>query len=191
MFEDILIKNNMNISNLSARSGVGYNYIFKIVKNQTDFNRCGLETAKKIADALNMDLNELYSYKETYFEKKIYYQDQNDWDYQMFGELNAELNKLFLIAIEYHFSLSSLSRSRESCKRVDFEISCIKCDRLSEETKCLMVAILNQQKKLADFVKIYNNLTPLLSQKPLGKKLFISKKPYNIFPEYSSLNIAY
>ena len=191
MFEDIMFAKNMNILNLSNLSGVGYNYIFKIVKNQTDFNRCGFETAKKIADALNMDLNELYAYKESYFEKKIYYHDQKDWEYSMFGELNAELNKLFLIAIEFHFSHNSLSRSIDSCKRVDFEISCIKYDKLSEETKCIMVAILNQQKKLIDFVKIYKNLKPLLSQKPLKNRLYISKNPYNLFPSYISQNIAY
>lgn len=29
-------------------------------------------------------------YKNSYFQHKIYYQDQSDWDCEMFGELNAE-----------------------------------------------------------------------------------------------------
>ena len=191
MFEDILLKKNMSMAQLSKASCVGYNYVFKIVKNLTDFNRCGIETAKRIAGALDMDLNEIYDYKESYFQRKIYYQEQTDWDCEMFGELNAELNKLFLIGIEYHFSQGLVSRSPESCKHFDFEISCIKYDRLSEETKCIMVAILNQQKKLNEFVKIYSNLSPLTTQKPLKKKLSLAQKPRNLFPAYADMNIEY
>ncbi len=147
MFEDILNEKKLNISQLSQRSGVGYNYVFKIIKNQTDFGRCGIETANRLAVALDMDLNGIYAYNKSYFQKKIYYQDQSDWDCQTYGALNAELNKLFLTAIEYHFSPKYKSRDEASCKHADMEISCIRYDRLSEQTKCIMVAILNQQKK--------------------------------------------
>ncbi len=191
MFEDLLAKQEMNIARLSAISGVGYNYIFKIVKNQTDFGRCGIETAKKIGDALGMDLNQIYEYKESYFRRRIYYQDQSDWDCEMFGELNAELNKLFLIGIEYHFSKGPISRSTEVCKQSDLEISCIRFDRLSEETRCIMVAILNQQKRLTDFLKVYGNLAGLAEQKPLKEKLSLTETPYNLFPSYKAMNIEY
>ena len=96
MLEDLLFKKKMNARQLSEKSGVGYNYVYKIIKNQVDFDRCGINTAKRLADALDMDLNSIYEYKCNYFQRKIYYQDQSDWDYEKFGELNAELNKLFL-----------------------------------------------------------------------------------------------
>ena len=192
MFEDILQKKNMNISQLSKVSGVGYNYVFKIVRNQTDFNRCGIETAKKIADVLGLSLNDIYDYKDKYFQSKIYYQDQKDWNTEKYGELNAEINKLFLIGIDYHFMPKDCqSRSENINKVFDTEISCIRYDKLSEETKCIMVAVLNQQEILDKFVKIYKNLNKLTSQKPLKKKLYIASEPYNIFSSYTDMNIAY
>jgi len=191
MFEDILQAKKMNTAQLSKLSGVGYNYIFKIVNNQTDFDRCGIKTAKSIAEALGMDLNEIYKYKEEYFENKIYYQDQSEWNTEMFGLLNAELNKIFLIGIEYHFTPDLLSRSVDTCKKFDKEIRLIKYDCLSEKTKCIMVAILNQQKRLLDFIKVYPNLSPLVNQSPLDEKLFLAENPYNIFPSYREMNIAY
>ncbi len=191
MFEDILDKKKLNMSLLSQRSGVGYNYVFKIIKNQTDFGRCGIETANRLASALDMDLNEIYAYNKSYFQKKIYYQDQSSWDCQMYGELNAELNKLFSIAIEYHFSPRHKSRDDASCRYADMEISCIRYDRLSEQTRCIMVAILNQQHKLMEFVSIYSNLLSLKEQKPLKDKLYISQEPYYIFSSYTDMNIAY
>ncbi len=191
MLEDLLFKKKMNARQLSEKSGVGYNYVYKIIKNQVDFDRCGINTAKRLADALDMDLNSIYEYKCHYFQRKIYYQDQSDWDYEKFGELNAELNKLFLVGIEYHFAPKGMSRSAESSKQFDAEISCIRIDMLTDETKCIMVAILNQQKRLREFVQKYSNLSPLVDQKPLKKKLFLSKEPYYIFPSYSEMNIAY
>ena len=191
MFEDILNEKKLNILQLSQRSGVGYNYVFKIIKNQTDFGRCGIETANRLATALDMDLNGIYDYNKSYFQKKIYYQDQSDWDCQMYGSLNAELNKLFLIAIEYHFSPEYKSRDEASCRHADMEISCIRYDRLSEPTKCIMVAILNQQKKLREFVSKYPNLKSLKEQEPLADTLYISSDPYNIFSAYTDMNIAY
>ena len=121
----------------------------------------------------------------------IYYQDKTGWDYERYGELNAELNKLFLVGIEYHFTPDFLSRSVEACKQFDMEINCIKFDRLSEQTKCIMVAILNQQKRLCEFVEVYKNLSPLIAQKPLKEKLFLSKNPYNLFPSYMEMNVEY
>lgn len=191
MFEDILQTRNLNIAQLAKLSGVGYNYIFKIVNNQTDFDRCGIKTAKCIADVLGMDLNELYKYKEEYFENKIYYQDQTNWDTEMFGLLNAELNKIFLVGIEYHFTPKFLSRSVGTCKSFDKEIKRIKYNRLSNKTRCIMVAILKQQKKFDEFLKIYPNLSPLMNQVPLEEKLFLAEKPYDIFPSYREMNIAY
>ena len=191
MFEDILASKNCNIAQLSKASGVGYNYVFKIVKNQTDFGRCGIDTASKLAHALDMDLNDVYSYKEQYYDSKIYYQDQTDWDYQMYGILNSELNKLFQIGIEYHFSSYEKSRDNGICKKADMEISCINFDKLTEKTKCIMVAILNQQKLLKSFVEKYVNLKPLLNQKPLTDTLYLSRNPYNIFTAYREMNIEY
>lgn len=191
MFEDILDEKKINMLQLSQRSGVGYNYVFKIIKNQTDFGRCGIETASRLATALDMDLNGIYDYHRSYFQKKIYYQDQTDWDCQMYGALNAELNKLFLIAIEYHFSPKYKSRDEASCRYADMEISCIKYDRLSEQTKCIMVAILNQQKRLKDFIAKYPNLKSLKDQEPLTDTLYISSEPYYIFSAYTDMNIAY
>lgn len=191
MLEEVLSKKNMNMAQLSKRSGVGYNYVFKIIKNQTDFDRCGIATAKKLADALDMDLNTLYEYTESYYNRKIYYQDQSDWDTGMFGELNAELNKLFLVGIEYHFTPDQASRDPRTCRQFDLEISCIRYDKLSDATKCIMVAILNQQKRLKEFVKEYNNLEPLLRQQPLRNTLYLAEEPYNIFPSYKAMNIAY
>lgn len=191
MFEDILDEKKINMLQLSQRSGVGYNYVFKIIKNQTDFGRCGIETASRLATALDMDLNGIYDYHRSYFQKKIYYQDQTDWDCQMYGALNAELNKLFLIAIEYHFSPKYKSRDEASYRYADMEISCIKYDRLSEQTKCIMVAILNQQKRLKDFIAKYPNLKSLKDQEPLTDTLYISSEPYYIFSAYTDMNIAY
>lgn len=191
MFEDILFQKHISILQLSKRSGIGYNYVYKIVNNQTDFNRCGLETVKKLGDVLQMDLNSIYEYKCSYFARKIYYQDQTDWDIANYGELNAELNKLFQIGIEYHFARDYLSRDIASCKQADFEIRCIKYSALSERTKCIMTAILNQQRILERFTSVYNNLTPLTEQKPLAEKLYLSEEPYDLFPAYSEMNIAY
>ena len=192
MFEDLMHEKQINIAQLSVVSGIGYNYVFKIVRNRTDIERCGLETAKKISDALGMDLNQLYDYKENYFQKRIYYQDQSKWDYHMYGELNAELNKLFLVGIEYHFLPSPyISRNIESCRHFDNIIRCIRYDKLSTETKCIMVAILNQQNILNEFIKEYSNLAGLINQKPLSYTLFLAKEPYDIFQSYREMNIAY
>ena len=191
MFEDILAQKHMSISQLSKASGVGYNYVFKIINNQTDFDRCGIGTAKKLADALGMNLNQIYEYKEQHIQEKIYYQDQTTWDIEMYGELNAELNKLFLIGLDYHFAQNALSRSIKACKSFDREIKNIKYEKLSEKTKCIMVAILNQQKKLHEFVEVYTNLKKLTNQKPLEEKLLLAQNPYNIFPSYTAMNIAY
>ena len=70
MFEDILNEKKLNMSQLSQRLGVGYNYVFKIIKNQTDFGRCGIETANRLAAALDMDLNGIYAYNKSYFQKR-------------------------------------------------------------------------------------------------------------------------
>ncbi|MCR4597551.1 MAG: helix-turn-helix transcriptional regulator [Acetatifactor sp.] len=191
MFEDLLSRKNINILQLSKITGIGYNYVYKIIKNQTDFDRCGIETAKRIADAFDMDLNKLYEYKVNYFRQRIYYKDQSDWNCEQYGELNAELNKLFLIGIEYHFAPQHLSRDLETCKKFDLEISCIRYDKLSEQTKCIMVAILNQQKKLAAFIKEYRNLAALEEQNPLKEKLSLTEHPYRIFPSYAAMNIDY
>ena len=109
----------------------------------------------------------------------------------MYGELNAELNKLFLAGIEYHFLPDFLSRDLKVYKQFDMEIHCIRYDKLSERTKCIMAAILNQQTRLHEFVEVYTNLAPLTRQEPLKEKLFIAPNPYNIFPSYISMNIAY
>ena len=69
--------------------------------------------------------------------------------------------------------------------------SCIRYDRLSEKTKCIMVAILNQQKRLKEFTGVYSNLEKLVNQKPLDEKLVLTKTPYNIFPSYVEMNIEY
>ena len=138
-----------------------------------------------------MDLNEIYEYKEQYFKNRIYYLDQTSWGSYEYGRLNAELNKLFLIGIEYHFSPDDLSREKESCRLFDMEIGSIKFERLSEQTKCIMVAILNQQKVMNKFLRIYTNLSSLSTQKPLKEKLYLSSNPYNIFPSYKSMNIEY
>ncbi len=191
MFEDLMYKKNINILKLSQITGIGYNYIYKIVKNQTDFDRCGIETAKKIADVFDMDLNDIYNYKNSYFNKKIYYQDQSGWNCQKYGKLNAEINKLFLIAIEHHFSPECSSRDQQTRKIVDMEISCIKYNLLSDKTKCIMVAILNQQKILDQFLNKYNNLAELRNQSPLKERLYLTTEPYNIFPAYIAMNIAY
>ena len=62
---------------------------------------------------------------------------------------------------------------------------------LSEQTKSIMVAILNQQEKLIDFVNKYQNMKGLLKQKPLKKELFLAEKPFNIFQSYKDMNIQY
>ena len=43
------------------------------------------------------------------YKSKIYYQDQTDWNYQMYGILNAELNKLFHLSDAVLAELKKLS----------------------------------------------------------------------------------
>ena len=124
-------------------------------------------------------------------KSKIYYQDQTDWDYQMYGILNAELNKLFQIGIEYHFASDEKSHDIGICQKADMEISSIEYEKLTEKTKCIMVAILNQQRQLKIFVEKYDNLKPLLNQKPLTDTLYLSQNPLNIFTAYREMNIEY
>ena len=109
----------------------------------------------------------------------------------MYGELNAELNKLFLVGIDYHFSPKHMSRDKVACKVVDTKISCIKYEKLSEATKCIMVAILNQQNLLQEFVSVYTNLSSLQHQQPLKTKLYLAKNPYNLFQSYKAMNLEY
>lgn len=192
MFEELLKQKGMNIAQLSKKSGVGYNYIYKIVKNQTDFERCGIGTAKKIAEALDISLDKIYDLAgDRYCQNKIYYQDQSSWGCEQYGTLNAEINKLFLVGIDLHFVQGSGHRTKKASRIMDREIKDINYDQLTEETKCIMVAVLNQQKKLDDFVKIYKNLAKLKSQRPLKTKLAISNSPYNLFPSYKDMNIEY
>ena len=191
MFEDILEKKNISIRSLSKQSGVGYNYIYKIVKNQTNFNNCGIATARKIANVLDMTLDELYNYSKNYIPDKIYYRDQSNWGIEEFAELNAEINKMLLIVLEYHFSPHYASRTKEVCEYYDNEMRNINYSYLSEQTKSIMVAILNQQEKLIDFANKYQNMKGLLKQKPLKKELFLAEKPFNIFQSYKDMNIQY
>ncbi len=191
MFEDLLAEQNIDIAALSRLSGVGYNYIYKIVMNQTDVGRCGIDTYKKIGDIFHMSLDDLYAYKEEYYNKKIYYKDQSEWQCSDFGRLNAELNKMILIAIDYSLSKRSMSRDRSIGKKISMEITAIRFEKLSEQTKCIMTAILNQQKCLNEFTEKYKNLKGLRIQKPLKEELFLSQEPYDIFPSYLNMNIRY
>ncbi len=60
MIKNIMEQKHLNMNQLSEKSGVGYNYIYKIVNGITTIDKCGLGTAKKIADTLNITLEELY-----------------------------------------------------------------------------------------------------------------------------------
>lgn len=60
MLNEILIKRNMNIRQLSQKSHVGYNYVYRLAHNLVDIDNCSLKTASKIATALNMNIDEFY-----------------------------------------------------------------------------------------------------------------------------------
>ncbi len=60
MLKDILNEKGMNINQLSERSGVGYSYVYKLANGKTEIENCGLGTAKKIADVLQISLDDLF-----------------------------------------------------------------------------------------------------------------------------------
>ncbi len=60
MLQDLIMRKNMNIRQLSLKSGVGYNYVYKLVNNQADIGNCSITTAKKLATALGITLDEFY-----------------------------------------------------------------------------------------------------------------------------------
>lgn len=59
MLKDILEKKGMNINQLSHKSGVGYSYVYKLANGKAEIENCGLGTAKKIADVLQISLEDL------------------------------------------------------------------------------------------------------------------------------------
>ena len=119
---------------------------------------------------------------------KIYYENQANWTTENYAELNAELNKLFCIVIDMNFAQKKAVRNYEA---FDKECSSINCDILSDRTKALMVAILDQQKKKDSIIKLYPNLSPLKDTKSLKEPLYLSDEPYNVFNSYRNMNIYY
>lgn len=65
MLPIILLEKNMSLSDLEKKSGVAHATLFDIYSGKTDFKKCSIDTAIKIANALNMDVKELYN-KLTY-----------------------------------------------------------------------------------------------------------------------------
>ena len=60
MIKDLMKKRKMNIRQLSQVTGIGYSYIYKMVNEQSDLKKCKKEKEKKIADALQMSLDDFY-----------------------------------------------------------------------------------------------------------------------------------
>ena len=60
MIKDLMQKRGMNTRQLSQVTGIAYSYIYKLVNGQSDLKKCGIGTAKKIADALQMSLDDFY-----------------------------------------------------------------------------------------------------------------------------------
>ena len=60
MLVSLLSRKNMTIYALSKKSGVAYSTLNYIVNGKTPYEKCSISTFKKIADALEMSMNELY-----------------------------------------------------------------------------------------------------------------------------------
>lgn len=60
MLKEYIKDKKMNIKQLSDSSGVGYNYVYKIVNNLTPIDNCGLGTVRKLANALDITIDKLY-----------------------------------------------------------------------------------------------------------------------------------
>ncbi|MBP5178407.1 MAG: hypothetical protein J6066_02420 [Lachnospiraceae bacterium] len=119
---------------------------------------------------------------------KKYYEDQTNWTIEDYAELNAELNKLFCVVIDMNFAKRKSVRNYDA---FDKECSSIDCGHLSEKTKAIMVAILNQQKIKEKIIELYPNLYPLSKTQKLKEPLYLSDTPYNIFNAYKDMNIYY
>lgn len=70
MLPIILLDKNMTLADLEKKSGVAHATLFDIYSGKTSFKKCSIETAIKIATALEMDVKELYD--------KLTYKDLSD-----------------------------------------------------------------------------------------------------------------
>jgi len=60
---DILHDKNMTIAELSRRTGLHYTHLFSVV-HKKDLGTVEIKTLKKIADALNVSVEDLYKIRE-------------------------------------------------------------------------------------------------------------------------------
>lgn len=73
MLKELLKKKNVTLRELEKSSGIAHATLFDLYSGKSDFNKCSIKNAIKIAKALNMSIEDLYielTYVESIKEKK-------------------------------------------------------------------------------------------------------------------------
>lgn len=60
MLPIILLEKNVTLADLEKKSGVAHATLFDIYSGKTDFKKCSIEVAIKLANALDMEVKDLY-----------------------------------------------------------------------------------------------------------------------------------
>lgn len=61
MLKNLLNRKNMSIYRLAKETGIAYSTLNYIVNERTQMRKCNVKTFRKIAEALNMSMDELYA----------------------------------------------------------------------------------------------------------------------------------
>ena len=125
MLQDLLVRKNMNIRQLAIKSGVGYNYVYKLVKGQSDIGSCGIYTAKKLANALDMTLDEFYVEVEEsflHFRSSLHHKIKESDDAAILYILQNDLIKSNIHLGYYAKALYALATLDYLCKKNDYDI---------------------------------------------------------------------
>ncbi len=125
MLQDLLIRKNINIRQLSIMSGVGYNYVYKLVKQKSDIGSCGINTAKKLATALDLTLDEFYLEVEEsflHFRSLLHHKIKEDDDIAILYILNNDLITSNIQLGNYTKALYALATLDYLCKKNEYEL---------------------------------------------------------------------
>ena len=125
MLQDLLVRKNINIRQLSVKSGVGYNYVYKLVKGQSDIGNCGIYTAKKLANALGLSLDEFYVEVEESFlnyRSSLHHKIKEGEEAAMLYILNNDLIASNIFRGNYIKGLYALALLDLLCKKKGYDL---------------------------------------------------------------------
>ena len=139
MLQDLLVRKDINIRQLSIKSGVGYNYVYKLVKGKSDIGNCGINTAKKLANALDLTLDEFYIEVEEsflHFRSNIHHKIKESEDLAIIYILNNDIISSNIQKGNYSKGLYALATLDFLCKKNGYDLVIDYDDYRSLSLKC-------------------------------------------------------